>query len=347
MTPIRSWPALLALLLLPFSTPAAADGPTLTVMSHDSFDISRHLVEKFESTHRATVRFVKSGDAGTALVQAILAKDKPLADVFFGVDNTYLSRALKADIFLPYPSPLLTTFPTTLRLDPQNRLLPVSYGDVCLNIDRAWFRDKGIEPPADLADIVKPAYRGLTVVENPATSSPGLAFLLATIGRFGENGYLSFWKGLRENDVKVANGWKDAYYGQFTAASKGDRPIVVSYASSPAATVHYAKEALSEAPTAAVTGDRGSFRQIEFIGILKGTKQPELAKAFVDFMLDVPVQEDIPLKMWVFPANPAASLPEVMRRHAVIPERPAEVAPETIEKHRQQWLEAWTDAVLR
>jgi thiamine transport system substrate-binding protein len=340
-------PVLLSLLFLSLPLRAVGSDRVLTIMSHDSFNIGKELVAGFEQEHKVTLRFVKSGDAGTALVQAILAKDKPLADVFFGVDNTYLSRALAADIFVPYPSPLLTTIPAALRLDAENRLLPVSYGDVCLNVDKLWFAKKGITPPADLADLLKAEYKGLTVVQNPATSSPGLAFLLATIGRFGEDGYLSFWKGLRANEVKVAGGWKDAYYGNFTAASKGDRPIVVSYASSPAAAVHYAKTPPSEAPTTAVTADRASFRQVEFIGILKGGKELELAKKFVDFMLSKPVQEDIPLQMWVFPANPQADLPDVFRRHAVIPQKPAEVAPEAIEKNRERWLEEWTDAMLR
>ncbi|MBU1566119.1 MAG: thiamine ABC transporter substrate-binding protein [Proteobacteria bacterium] len=335
-------------LCLLFTTIAAAQAEkTLTLMTHDSFNISKELVTIFEKENDVKLRFLKSGDAGSALVQAILAKDSPLADVFFGVDNTFLSRAITAGIFIPYTSPLLATIPTHLKLDRENRLLPVSYGDVCLNYDKEWFKKKNVTPPSDLADLLKPEYKGLTVVENPATSSPGMAFLLATIGRFDSDGYLDFWKKLRANDVLVANGWKDAYYGHFTAASKGDRPIVVSYASSPAAVVHYSKTPLAEAPTAAVIGDRTSFRQIEFIGILKGSKEPELAGKLIDFMLSVPVQEDIPLQMFVFPANSGARLPEVFAKHATVAVKPAEVAPNDIEANRDKWLEAWTNTVLR
>jgi thiamine transport system substrate-binding protein len=320
---------------------------TLTLMAHDSFNISKELVATFERDNGVKLRFLKSGDAGAALVQAILAKDSPLADVFFGVDNTYLSRAIAAGIFVPYRSPLLTAIPANLQLDRENRLLPVSYGDVCLNYDKEWFKNHNLNPPVDLSDLVKPEYKGLTVVENPATSSPGMAFLLATIGRFGSEGYLDFWIKLRANDVLVASGWKDAYYGHFTAASKGGRPIVVSYATSPAAVVHYAKSPLNAAPTAVAVGEHTSFRQIEFIGILKGSKEPALAEKFIDFMLSLPVQEDIPLQMFVFPANPQARLPEVFVQHAVVPEKPAEVAPGEIEANRDKWLEAWTNAVLR
>lgn len=324
-----------------------AEEKTITLMTHDSFNVSQEVIGIFEKQHGVKVRFLKAGDAGVALVQAILSKENPLADVFFGVDNTFLSRALQADIFEPYQSPLLQTIPQQLKLDDQNRLLPVDYGDVCLNYDKIWFQKNNIAVPTDIGDLIKPEYKGLTVVQNPATSSPGMAFMLATIGKFGEEGYLDFWKKLRENEVIIANGWEDAYYGHFTSASKGDRPIVVSYASSPPAVVYYADKPLTEAPTAAVVTANNAFRQIEFVGILKGTKKVQLARKLVDFMLDTTFQEDIPLQMFVFPANPKATLPEVFQNHAVVAEKPATVAPENIEAKRDKWIEAWTNTVIR
>ena len=320
---------------------------TLTLMTHDSFAVSKDLMARFEEQHHVKLRILKAGDAGAALVQAILSKENPMADVFFGVDNTFLSRALKADIFVPYDSAQLADIPAKFKLDTGNRLLPVDYGDVCLNYDIQWFAENKLAPPADLTDLVKPEYKGLTVVENPATSSPGMAFLLATIGRFGEDGYLHFWQQLRNNDVLVANGWEDAYYGHFTSASKGSRPIVVSYASSPAAVVFYADKPMDSALTAAVVSDNAAFRQIEFVGILKGTKKIELARKLVDFMLSRPFQEDIPLQMFVFPVNATAVLPPVFSKYARVAEKPAAVAPEAIEKNREAWLEAWTNTVLR
>ncbi len=319
----------------------------ITVMTHDSFDVSKEVIAEFEQANGATVRFLKAGDAGAALVQAILSKSNPLADVFYGVDNTFYSRAITGDIFLPYDSPLLKDIAPELKIDKENRLIPVDYGDVCLNYDKAWFKEKGIAPPADLDDLIKPAYKGLTVIENPATSSPGLAFLLTTIGKYGEEGYLDFWKKLRANNVMISAGWEDAYFGYFTAASKGDRPIIVSYASSPPAAVYYSETPLTEAPTAAVVTANNAFRQIEFVGILKGTKQEELARKLVDFMLSKRFQEDIPLKMFVFPANTTAQLPEVFVKHAVVAEQPAQVDPQAIEEKREQWLEDWTNTMLR
>jgi thiamine transport system substrate-binding protein len=281
------------------------------------------------------------------LNQAILSKNNPLADVLFGVDNTFISRALKADIFIPYRSPMLTAIADDLKLDASHRLLPVDFGDVCLNYDKKWFAEKGLAPPIRLEDLVKPVFNGLTVVENPATSSPGLAFLLATVGHFGPDGYLDFWKKLRAGNVRVTSSWKEAYWGYFSAASKGDRPVVVSYASSPPAEVHYAKEPMDQAPTAAVVSKGTCFRQIEFVGIVRGTQKIDLAKKLVDFMLDRTFQEDIPLQMFVFPANKTAGLPEVFRKHARIAEAPAGVSPDEIDRHREEWIEAWMRVVLR
>jgi len=167
---------------------------------------------------------------GEALNKAILSKNNPLADIFYGVDNTFLSRALDAKMFIPYAPSNIDAVDPELRLDSENRLVPVDFGDVCLNYDIKWFNDNSLAPPSRLEDLIKPEYKGLTVVENPATSSPGLAFLLATISRFGQEGYIDYWQKFKANGVLVTNGWKEAYWGEFTAASKGDKPIVVSYA---------------------------------------------------------------------------------------------------------------------
>ena len=325
-------------------------GPrTLTLMSHDSFSASEEVIAQFQEQYNVEVKFLKAGDAGSALNQAILSKENPLADVFFGVDNTFFSRALEADIFEPYDSPALADIPDELELDPQHRLLPVDFGDVCLNYDKAWFEEKGIAPPATLEDLVKPEYKGLTVVENPATSSPGLSFLIATVGHFGEMGdytYLDFWKEMRANDVLVTDGWEEAYWGQFSAASEGTRPIVVSYATSPAAEVFFSEGKYTEPPTGNVLGEGACFRQIEFVGILKGTKNRDLAEKFVDFMLSKTFQEDIPLQMWVFPANEHAALPDVFQ-WAEVPPKPAQVSAAEIAAKRDLWIERWTEVVLR
>jgi len=338
--------------LLVLAACAPPQPATVRVMTHDSFDISEETIAAFEEQHNATVEILQAGDAGVVLNQAVLSRDNPMADVLYGVDNTLLSRALKADILDAYDSPLLAEIPDDLKLDPQYRALPVDYGDVCLNYDKGWFAEHGLTPPANLEDLAKPEYRGLTVVENPATSSPGLAFLLATIGHFGQTGdytYLDYWSDLRDNHVLAVEGWEDAYWGQFTYGSggEGDRPIVVSYASSPPVEVHFAEEPFEEAPTAAVVGPGSCFRQIEFVGILKGAQNRELSEAWVDFMLGTTFQEDIPLHMFMFPANENAALPEVFAEFAAIPDLPAEVDFAAIEANREAWVEAWAEIMLR
>jgi thiamine transport system substrate-binding protein len=315
-------------------------------MGHDSFEVSEEVVTAFEREHNVKIQFLKAGDTGTAVNKAILSIEDPLADVFYGVDNTFLSRALEEGIFEPYNSPLLARIPDQFILDPELRALPVDYGDVCVNYDRVYFEENDLAPPENIDQLTQPAYRGLLVVENPATSSPGLAFLLATIGRYGEDGYLDYWRALVENEVKVVNDWETAYNSEFSRWG-GDYPLVVSYGSSPPFEVLFAEEPLDDPPTGAITANRSCFRQVEFVGILKNTPHRELAEEWVDYMLSTPFQEDIPLQMFVFPVNPDAELDEVFVRHLEVPEETAEVSPEQIATHREDWIRAWTEVVLR
>lgn len=338
---------LVVVLLVGLSGCGEEEPVTLRLMTHDSFDISAETLARFTEETSIAVDVFKAGDAGTVVNLAALATDDPLADVLYGVDNTFLSRALENELFITYESPVLEEIDDSLQLDPQHRALPVDFGDVCLNYDRAWFTANTLDPPQTLDDLIDPAYSGLTVVENPATSSPGLSFLLATIDTYGEEGYLDYWQGLVDNDVLVTDGWEDAYYGSFSAASDGDRPIVVSYASSPPAEVYFAETALELAPTAAVVSDGSCFRQVEFVGVLQGTEYEEEAQLLVDFLLSRQFQEDIPLHMFVFPANEKAELPPVFLEHSQIPQNPATIAPEEIAANRKEWVQAWTETVLR
>ncbi|HMN28593.1 MAG TPA: thiamine ABC transporter substrate-binding protein [Caldilineaceae bacterium] len=358
---MRSFRRLVCLLLLgltvaacqPVTAPATAtEHPaptTLVVASHDSFNVSESVVAQFEQEHNAKVQFLALGDAGEAVNRIILSKDAPLADLFFGVDNTFLSRALDADVFAPYASPLLKQIPDELKLDAEDRLLPVDVGYVNLNADGEWFQQHGIPLPQSLEDLIKPAYKGLLVVPNPATSSPGLAFLLATISHFGEDHYLTFWEALRANDLLVTDGWSEAYFEHFTVGSggAGGRPLVVSYTTSPPADVVYATDGRTVPASQNLNLAGGVFRQIEFVGLLKGAKQPELAKAWIDFMLGLTFQEDMPLQMFVYPARPDAKLPDLFQKYAEVPAETAQMDAAAIEQNREKWIEAWTNVVLR
>ena len=343
---------LLTLMLLAACSPQAtatrsAEPQTLTVMAHDSFSVSEGVVKSFEEANNAKLVFLKSGDAGAALNKAILTKDAPLADVLFGVDNTFLSRALEGDIFEAYESPALSEIPDTFKLDDSNRALPVDYGDVCINYDKAYFEDNKLAVPQSLEDLTRPEYKGLLVMENPATSSTGLAFLLATTAHFGDS-FTEYWQALKDNGMVVVDGWETAYYTNFSASSgHGPQPMVVSYGTSPAVEVVFAEKPMDDAPTATVLGPDTCFRQIEFVGILKGTENRALAEKFVDFMLSKQFQEDVPLQMYVYPVHPKAALPDEFTRYAQAPEQAAVLAPDVIAEKRDAWIQAWTDVVMR
>lgn len=328
---------------------SSGEPATLVLATHDSFAMSEEVIKAFESANNAKVQVLTLGDAGAALNKVILSKDAPLADLMFGVDNTLLSRALNEDIFAPYDSPTLATIPDQFKLDPENRLLPVNYGFVNINADKGWFVDKNLPLPQTLEDLTKPEYKGLLVVENPATSSPGLAFLLATIAHFGEERYLDFWQALRANDVLISEGWSDAYYTHFTVGSgdSGARPLVVSYTSSPPADVVYASDGRTEPASVNINPAGGVWQQVEFVGVLKGAKNPELAQKFIDFMLGKQFQEEMPLQMYVYPVNPEAALPEVFSKFAEVPSDTATLDPAAIDAGREQWIKAWTEVMLR
>jgi thiamine transport system substrate-binding protein len=346
------WEVLLALSLILTSCSVSPTDeisvPELKVMTHDSFSVNAALMKRFEDENGVKVSFIKSGDTGALLNRAILTSASPEADVLYGIDNTYLSRALDAGIFEPFQSATTDLVPKEFIIEPDHLVIPVDFGDVCINYDRVYLLSHALEAPITLEAFTSPHYRNLLVVENPATSSPGLAFLLTTIALYGDEGYLDYWRGLKSNGVVVVNDWSTAYYTNFSGSSgKGMQPFVVSYNTSPAAEVYFAADPRAEPPTAAITAPSTCFRQIEFVGILMGTRQKDLAGRFIDFMLNVPFQEDMPLQMFVFPVNPNAGLPDTYNTVISLPDQPVMLAPEIISDNRDRWVQEWTGVMLR
>ena len=325
----------------------AGERSEVVLVTHDSFVVSKAVRAAFERQSRLRLRILQTGDAGAALNRALLTKGNPEGDVFFGVDNNLLSRALEEDLFEPYESAELESVPDRYELDREHRVTPIDHGEVCLNVDKGWFAERSVVPPRSLADLTDQRYRGLLVVENAATSTPGLAFVLATVARFGEPGWEDFWRKLRANDVLVVDGWEAAYTAQFSGAggSNGKRPIVVSYASSPPAEVVFAGKPLEEAPTAVV--EDSCFRQVELAGVLRGTQNESGGRTLIDFMLSERFQAGLPLSMFVFPVRDGVELPEAFRKFAVVPERPLELSPAEIGANRDRWIRTWTSIVLR
>jgi len=325
------------------SGPAEADatiaGITITLVTHDSFAIPDETLAAFTAETGVFVELLSSGDAGQMVSEAILTAGNPLADVLFGIDNTFLQRGLDADLFEPYESVNLGEVIDELLLDTEHRVTPIDFGDVCVNY---WIDALPGPAPTTLEDLTDPVFEGQLVVESPETSSPGLAFLLATIA--GTDDWEQYWIDLTANGVSVTAGWEDAYYGEFTAGG-GDRSLVVSYASSPPAEVIFADPPVATPPTGVLLDS--CFRQIEFAGILAGTDHPTAAGALIDFMLTPTFQNEVPLSMFVFPAIETAQLPPEFTDHARLAEQPHILDPAEIEANRDAWVDRWVEIVLR
>ena len=318
---------------------------TVRLVAHDSFVVSEQLIADLEEQTGITLEVVTGGDAGTVVAGAILAAGAPTADVLFGVDNTLVSKAVDAGVFAPYAPAALDSLVPTLREDTAGgQVTPIDYGDVCVNIDDTWFAERGITPPATLEDLVRPEYRDLLVVQDPATSSPGLAFMLATIATYGDD-WTDYWSRLDANGVKVAASWTDAYEGSFTRGS-GDRPLVVSYATSPPAEIVYAADPKPERPSTSVMTS-GCYRQVEYAGVLAGTPNEAAAQQVVDWLLSEPVQADVPLSMFVFPAREGTPLPEVFTKFAAQVDAPLQLDAGEVSASLADWLQRWGEVMGR
>lgn len=320
---------------------------TLRLVTYDSFAASPEVLQAFTDETGIGLEVLPVGDTGETLNRVILTQDRPLGDVLWGVDTTYLSRALDHDVTVPYASPELASVDARFRgLVPGDAMVPVDYGDICVNVDREWFAQKGLEPPTTLEELADPRYEGLLVTEDAATSAPGLAFLLATIARYGEDGFEDYWKRLRANDVDVVSGWTEAYTVAFSGSSgKGPRPLVVSYASSPPAEMLGIDPPPAEARTGVI--EDTCFRSVEYAGIIRGTEHEAEARKLIDFLLSKRFQEDMPLQIFVFPVRADAALPDAFARYAVVPDAPATLPPDQIEANRERWIETWKSAALR
>lgn len=332
-------------------TSGASDSKTVTLVSHDSWAVSKSVLADFEKQSGYKVKVLTDGDAGQAVNKAVLTKDNPQGDVFFGVDNTLLSRALDNGLFQPYRAKGLDQVGTAYQLDAgKHRVTPIDYGDICVNYDKKYFADHKLAPPTSYDDLIKPAYKNLLVTENASTSSPGLGFLLGTAAKYGDDGWEGYWKKLKANGVKVVDGWEQAYNEEFSGSAGGrkagaDRPLVVSYASSPPAEVIYGDPKPSTAPTGVATGT--CFRQIEFAGLLSNARNSAGGKALIDFLISKEFQEDMPLNMFVYPVVEGASVPAEFTEYGPAAKDPQTMDPAKIAENRDQWVKSWTSLVLR
>ena len=329
------------------STNSTNSPVTLTLLAHDSFTPTPGIFDAFTAATGIAVEVVQGGDAGQLVTKAVLTSGNPEGDVLWGVDNTLLSRALEADVFSAYETPNTASMDAALLHDiPGHEVTPVDSGDVCINYDIAWFKTNNIAPPLTLDALTNKQYANLLVVPSALSSSPGLAFFMATIAEFGTDGWQAYWKTLRDNGVMVVDGWTQAYNTEFSGASgKGDRPIVVSYSSSPPAEVIFADPPIDVAPTAVAS--LTCFEQIEYAGILRGTKHEDEAKLLIDYLTDLTFQNDLPLTQFVFPVHNGAVLPEAFTKYALRPENPLRLEANVIATNRTTWIDEWSAIVLK
>jgi thiamine transport system substrate-binding protein len=328
------------------SSGAAGSGKgTVVVASHDSWAMSKDVLAAFTAQTGYTVKVEPTGDAGELTNRLVLTKGSPIADLAYGIDNTFASRAVDEGILADYtPEGAPASAASYALRDPAEarQLTPVDYGDVCVNVDDVWFRRHGKTPPSSLDDLVDPAYRGLFVTPGATTSSPGLAFLLTTIARYGD-GWPSYWRRLMANGARLTSGWSDAYEVDFTGGGGGgDRPIVLSYASSPPFTIPKG----GTRPTTSSLLDT-CFRQVEFAGVLKGARNAAGARALLDFMEQRRFQEALPDNMYVFPVDDGATLPAAWSKYARVAAKPFTVPPAEIAANRDSWLREWGDITSR
>ena len=317
-----------------------AVGESVNLVVYDAFLAPEGAFEKFYQDTGITVNILTTADTGTMVSQAVLTSGDPVGDVMFGVDNTFLCRALIGDIFIPYTPSTWDQLDDTLKLDPHRRVTPVDYGDICVNF---WI-DAVSEVPYSIEQLRNENFKNEFVTQNPETSAPGMGILLASIALYGEEGWEDFWSDLRRNGLKVRSGWSESYYGDFIAGG-GTRSIVTSYASSPVAEYIFSPTAL-EAPPTGVIAD-SCFRSIEFAGILRGTDKPIASALLIDFLTSEYFQELLPETNFVLPANNIADLPDVFSEFLPEDLSPVSVSPEVIEKNRNDWTERWTQIVLR
>ena len=320
----------------------AASAQELRVLVHGSFSLPKPMLAQFEAQSGMKLSIIKGGDAGEMLNKLILTRANPIADVVFGIDNALIVKAQAANVLDAYSGPA-SQRASAVPLD--GPVVAVDYGYVNLNYDKAWFAKSGLALPRTLDDLAQPAYRNLLVVQNAATSSPGYAFMLATIAGLGEEAAFDWWGRMRANGVKVAKGWSEAYYTEFTR-NGGSRPLVVSYASSPAAEVFYSKEKISEPPTASLFLKGGVFRQVEGVALVKGGQQVQVAGQFIEFMRSPAVQEALQTTMWMYAAEPRTPRPEVLR-HAPEPTAFDNPSQEQIAQKAPDWVSRWTRVVLK
>lgn len=303
-------------------------GATLRILDHGAFAAFDSAAERFEELTGAEVEHVEEADTGSALNRAILDRGDPQFDVLYGVDNALLLKAVTEDVFQRYTpqlAPLVADeFVFFGDLSAGWPATPVDHGYIALNMDHgheAFGEDQRNTTVENLFDVRDHA--DLFVTQDPRTSTPGLGFLLVTIGVFGiDNAYdwEDYWDELLDGGALVTHDWGTAYerhfsggYGQYTEGHLGDRPIVTSYTESPAVEVFFESFPADERADVLLTHQNrpAVFHQVQTMGVLKGTENRAVAEAWIEFTLTTDFQDLAAPENAVYPVVAGVSVDDV------------------------------------
>jgi len=309
---------------------ALAETPVLTVYTYDSFasDWGPGPAAKaaFETTCGCEVQFVAVGDGAGLLARLRLEGARTDADVVIGLDTSLMASASDSGLFAPsgitaaYDLPVEWTDPT---------FVPFDWG---------WFAfvanaSEG-EGPKTFEDLAASDLK--IVIEDPRASTPGLGLVMWIKAAYGDRAG-EIWANLADNIVTVTPGWSEAY-GLFL---EGEADAVLSYTTSPA----YHRIAEGDNSKIAWTFDEGNYLQVEVAAKLTSTDQPELADAFLAFVVSDAFQSLIPTTNWMYPAiTPEAGLPEGFDAQDR-PQQSLLLDPVTAESLRADAIEEWRRAL--
>jgi len=304
----------------------------LVVYTYDSmvseYGLGPKIIPKFEEQCNCKIKMVSKGDAGQVLTTLVLEKENPKADVVIGLDNSLIQKAIEKKVLEEFTPKNIGIVPKDIGFYKKGFLTPFDYGFIAFVFD-----SKKIEAELNEFDsLLDSRLEKKIVIQNPRTSSPGLALLFWSIEVYGDPGYKEFWKEFKPNILVVTDGW-DESAGLFRA---GEAPMYLSYATSPA---YYAEfEDINH--FLAAEFEEGHYIQVEGIGIVKGTKNRKLAEQFIEFMLTEEAQKEIPFTQFMFPVNKNIELPKAFE-YAVMPDKKLELDPELIEEKQEEWISEW------
>jgi thiamine transport system substrate-binding protein len=309
----------------------------LTIYTYDSF-ISYGLPDTtnkiFENEYNCKINYVSFGDSEQSLNRLILEKGSSQADIFVGVNIDDLSKALNNDLFISYKPKSIDNIPSEYLLDKSYRLIPFDGPD---SIAIIYDSDKIKNPPKSFQDLLKSEYAKKLILEDPRTSGPGMSFLLWTIAVYGQDGFIDYWKKLNSTIFQIYPGWDAA----FTAFTKGEAPMMLSYDTDPAYFYNQDKTTRYKA----VIPEEGGWMYLEFAGIVKGTKHEKLAQEYINFMLSENFQKEIPSNQWMFPIVKGTPLP-VYYNYAVKADKYLTIPYQTIADNYESWLKMWIEKFI-